>query len=138
MLSLERVMIEPRNLIGPLVMAVAFVLSAPLLAQEHSPRGSHPAPGEPDPYFVARSVGGGNCCHGTDCTPWHGGPPVPAVRDGIKGVTLGRWFFREDQRIDPMTLAPDVRGEPSICIGTSANAIGSTELPRCYYYPSGT
>jgi hypothetical protein len=131
-------MMELRKVVISVVSAVGFVLPTLSSAQEMAHRGAHPAAGQEDPYLVARSVGGGNCCHGTDCTPWHGGEPVPAVRDGIKGVTIGRWFFREDQRIDPMTLNPRVRGEASICIGETANAGGPIESPRCYYYPSGS
>jgi hypothetical protein len=103
-------------------------------------RGQHPMAGQPDPYAKAASFPGAygsrqNCCHGTDCTPWNGPAPVKHVRNGISGWMVGRWFFTDDQRIDPMTLPADLRGDAHICIGQYGSGAERFETPRCFYYP---
>jgi hypothetical protein len=112
------------------IAGIVLVLG-PALAQNHGHglRGPHPAAGEPDPYRVTRNVAGRECCHGIDCSRYNGPPPVLTRRDGKSGVLFaGQWFFADDQRIDPATLDPDVRGEPVICIGTYGT-------PYCFHWP---
>jgi hypothetical protein len=130
-----------------LVLIILAVLAAyfyPLfvMAQDahEAHRGQHPMAGEPDPYAKATTFPGSygsryNCCHGTDCTPWNGPPPVKHVRNGISGWLVGRWFFSDEQRIDPMTLPPDLRGDAHICIGVYGSGDSRAETPRCFYYP---
>jgi hypothetical protein len=119
-------------LVGAIICGTAAAtLVGTAVAEEHSHalRGPHPAAGEPDPYRVTRNVRGGDCCHGNDCSRYNGPAPVRATRQGISGMLFaGRWFFAEDQRIDPATLDVEVRGEPVICIGTYGT-------PYCYHWP---
>jgi hypothetical protein len=92
-------------------------------------RGDHPPPGGPDPYLNARNQTGFSCCHGADCTPYHGPAPI-RLADGTWKV--GRWIFRDDQRTKPETLAGEQQWEPSICIGAEGT---DYEQPYCFYWP---
>jgi hypothetical protein len=95
----------------------------------HGMRGDHPPPGGPDPYLNARNQTGFSCCHGADCTPYHGPAPI-RLADGTWKV--GRWIFRDDQRTKPETLAPQQQWEASICIGAEGT---DYEQPYCFYWP---
>jgi hypothetical protein len=77
-----------------------------------------------------RFPAGINCCHGQDCSTYHGPPPVRAQRNGQWGYLFAdRWFFEDARQIDPNTLAIDVRGEPVICVRDS------DQFPYCYHWP---
>ena len=125
------------SLAAYVVLMLAFLfLTLPARAQDH---GSHPTGF--DPYQTATSIAGANCCHGKDCKPYYGPPPVRSEKDGVHGWKLGKWFFRDDQQIRPSTMHEEVRGEPTICIGEGAEGMGDNggkwEIPRCFYYPGG-
>ncbi len=121
--------------IGLLLTLVAW----PALAQEHNHEahellGDHP-PLDADPYSEAKSIAGANCCHGTDCAVFHGDPEK--VEGGWKFGEL--WFVRDDQVIEPMTLAKSRRGVHSLCLagGKKSWLFGTPDQTvRCGYIAS--
>lgn len=118
------------------VLVVMLMLTTGANAQD---RGPHPT--GVDPYAQTHSFPstlhpvGLNCCHGTDCTPWDGDPPIPETRAGVPGWKMGKWWFSEDQRIDPKSLPFEERGRAHICVGEYNSSDGNWDTPRCFYYP---
>jgi hypothetical protein len=124
--------------VAGVLFVLALIWGIPAFADPHSAhRGPHPTPGQTDPFLKAQSFAGMNCCHGKDCTVWNGPGPVQHVKDGVSGWLVGRWFFRNDQMVDPMSLPPDLRSTPIICIGEYGTGAERIEVPRCFYWPVG-
>lgn len=123
--------------VASVVLALVLLFASSAFSQDpHSAhRGKHPTPGGYDPFLKARSFAGVNCCHGKDCTEWRGPAPVQHVQNGVTGWLVGRWFFRTDQMIDPMSLPAKWRNTPIICIGEVGEGADKVEIPRCFYWP---
>jgi hypothetical protein len=99
----------------------------------HPERGAHPdlASGGHDPYRIARNQRGAECCHGRDCAPYYGPPPVRSTNTAGRPGWLfaGKWFFEDDQELLPETIDPDRRGEAQLCISPHVG------IGYCFWYP---
>jgi hypothetical protein len=113
--------------------------AAPLFAQEHMGpdlRGHHPARGAPDPYDKAADMSGNPCCHAKDCTRFYGDPVRHTNAKGERGWFFGKFFVRDDQLIEPLTLPRNERGFHQICVAEHEG--GKYQFVRCGFVAMGT